>query len=284
MKKFILLLICLCCLTTSIFAEFAPNLGFGIKFNNPSTGIEIYAKDGNSYNLIEWGGLESTPSFAIDFDFEWYLDDSPIYFGIATELDLGSMFSGKTGFKLGYYNDYINLFCKIGASSLIATMDTTEDVYWSRWRGDSSYKIDSFTFYGIGVNFGLGLDIHPSKGPFFIRLSYDHEIYNPDCEVETSKFTDYIESKDIYGDTDFHNRAFTISIGWQFRRKNIIKEDAQIRIRQISFKYVDVPTITDDDLLLMVSDAIINKGIKVIEKPRFENEEELDKVEDDLVQ
>ena len=214
MKKFILLLTFLL-LTTSIFADFAPNLGFGVKLNNPSTGIEIYAKDGNSYNLIDWGGLKSTPSFAIDFDFEWYYN-SPIYFGIATELDLGYFFSGKTGFKLGCYNDYINLFCKVGVSSLIARMDTTENVYLS------SSKIDSFTFYDVGVNFGLGLDLHPDKGPFFIRLSYDHEIYNPDFEVKTSKYTDYIKSSDIYGDTDFHNRAFTISIGWQFRRKRIL--------------------------------------------------------------
>jgi hypothetical protein len=269
MKKFILLLIC-CCLTASIFAEFAPSLGFGVKINNPSTGIEMYTNSGNSYNLIEWGGLESTPSFAIDFDFEWYLDDNPIYFGIATELDLGLMSSGKTGFKLGYYNDYINLFCKVGASSFIATMDTTKDVYWSRWSGDSYSKIDSFTFYDVGVNFGLGLDIHPSKGPFFIRLSYDHEIYNPDLEIKTLKFTDYIGTSDIYGDTDFHNRSFTIAVGWQFRRKNIVKEVVPIKedvpkdkpgeVREASFKYVDVPTLTYNDLFSMIRDALFEKG------------------------
>jgi len=273
MKKFILLLTCFFCLSTSVFADFAPSLGFGVKVNNPSTGIEIYTNSGNSYNLIEWGGLKSTPSFAIDFDFEWYSCDNPIYFGIATDTDLGSMLSCKTGFKLGYYNNYINLFCKVGASGFIATMDTTKDVYWSRWSGDSYSKIDSFTFYDVGVNFGLGLDIHPSKGPFFIRLSYDHEIYTPDLEINTSKFTDYIGTSDIYGDTDFHNRAFTISIGWQFRRKNIVKEvvpedkKSSEKVLEASFKYVDVPTLTYNDLFSMIRDALFEKGIITIGEP-----------------
>jgi hypothetical protein len=270
--------------------NFAPSLGYGIKFNNPSTGIEVHTNSGNSYSLIKWAGLESTPNFvAIDFDFEWYDSEHPFYFGIATGLDLGSMLSSNTSFKLGIYNNYINLFCKVGASGLIARMNATENVRYRKSDYGDYYQIDSITFYGIGYNFGIGLDLHPTKGPFFIRLSYDHEIYNPDFEIKTSKFTDYIESKDWYGDHDFHNRAFSISIGWQFRRKNIIKEDtpedknSQENVRQISFNYVDTPLITDSNLLLMVSDALTEKGVRVIGKPFFTNEEKLDKIEDTLM-
>lgn len=125
-------------------------------------------------------------------------------------------------------------------------MDTSEDVYWDY------NKIDYFKFNDVGINLGIGLDIHPDKDAFFIRLSYDHEIYNPDIEVKTEKRTYYVDSDDIYGDTDFHNRAFTIAIGWQFRRKNIVKNDTQVpenkpqeELQEISFNYVDIPTMED---------------------------------------
>ena len=225
MKKFILLLTCFFCLSTSIFAEFAPKLNWGAKFNFPSTGIQVYTTDDEEYDIIDFAGLKSTPSFAIGFDFEWYHTDYPIYGGISVDLGLGKIFSSGTGFKFGYYNNYINLFCKVGPSFLIAEMDASENVKW-RYDGDSS-EIESINFYGIGFNFGLGIDLHPSKGPFFIRFFYDHEICNPDVEIKTQKFTLYINSSDIIGDTDFHNRSFTISVGWQFRRKNIVKEDVQ---------------------------------------------------------
>jgi len=268
MKKFILLLTCFFCLSTSVFAEFAPNLAYGVKFNNTSTGIHVYP---SGDNLIEWAGLESNPSFDINFDFEWYHKDLPIYGGISVNLDLGDIISSGTGFKFGFYNNYINLFCKAGFSYLEAEMSPSENVGW-RYNGDSS-KIDSFTFSGFGFNLGIGLDLHPFKESFFIRLSYNHEIYNPDLEIKTQKFTIYTDSKDIIGDNDFHNRSFTISVGWQFRRKNIVKEvvpedkKSSENVLEASFKFADVPTMTYSDLYSIILDALFEKGITTIEEP-----------------
>lgn len=291
MKKFILLLTCFCCLTTSVFADlnFSPSLSAGFKTDNLSTGIEVYANDKKSYNLIKWAGLKNKPSAAIDFDLEWYNNDNPIYFGLTTGLSAGGVFSFAENFKLGYYNNYINLFCKIGASAFAAKMTASESVKMGDKNNYNYYEIETITFYDVGFSLGIGLDLHPTKGPFFVRLSYNHEIYNPDWEIKTTKFTKKYKSLEWSGDTDFHNRSFTIAIGWQFRRKNIVKEDtledknSPENVRQISFNYVDNTLITDSNLLLMVSDSLTEKGIRVIGKPFFTNEEKLDKIEDTLM-
>ena len=250
MKKFILLLICFFCLTTSVFAEglkFSPSISSGFKVDNLSTGIKVFTNDGNSYNLIKWAGLKNKPSAAIDLDLEWYDNDLPFYFGFTTGLSAGGVFSFAENFKLGLYNNYINLFCKIGASAFYAKMTVSEPVELGDKNNYNYYEIESVTFYDIGFNLGIGLDLHPTKGPFFIRLSYNHEIYNPDWEMKTSKFTKKYKSLEWAGDTDFHNRSFTIAVGWQFKRKNIVKEDVPKdkkfsgEVRQISFNYVDVP-------------------------------------------
>ena len=229
MKKIILLSICFFCLLTSIFAESlngAPSLSGGIKFNGLSTEIQVTTVNGNQYNLIDWAGLKDSNSFAIDFNYEWYCSNYPIYFGIAVDLDVGNIATLDPGFKIGYYNDYINLFCKLGISVLAAEMDATNDVYWSK-NGNDYYKIDSFCFNGGGYNFGFGLDVHLNRKPFFIRLAYDYEnCNNPDIEIKTSSFTQKIKSSDIPGDTDFSNSSFTIAIGWQFKRKNIVAYDS----------------------------------------------------------
>lgn len=237
MKKFILLLTCFFCLSTSVFAEnlnFASSLSGGFKADNLSTGIEVRTKSGNSYNLIKWAGLKNKSSAAIDFDLEWYDSEHPFYFGLTTGLSAGGVFSFAENFKLGYYNNYINLFCKIGASAFVAKMTASEPVKWSK--NYDYYEIETITFYDVGFNLGIGLDLHPTKGPFFIRLSYNHEIYNPDWEVKTSKFTEKIKSLEWAGDTDFHNRSFTIAIGWQFGRKNLIKENVPIENEENTVK------------------------------------------------
>lgn len=237
MKKFILLLTCFFCLSTSIFAEnlnFASSLSGGFKADNLSTGIEVYTQSGNSYNLIKWAGLKNKPSAAIDFDLEWYDNDYPFYIGFTTGLSAGGVFSFAENLKLGYYNNYVNLFCKIGATAFYAKMDTSEPV--KLYKNYNYYEIESITFHDIGFNLGIGLDLHPTKGPFFIRLLYNHEIYTPDLEKKTSKFTEKVKSEEIYGDNDFHNRSFTIAIGWQFGRKNIIKENVPIENEEDTVK------------------------------------------------
>lgn len=167
MKKFILLLTCFFCLSTSVFAEnlnFSRSISAGFKVDSLSTGIEVYTKSGNSYNLIKWAGLKNKPSAAIDFDLEWYYNDRPLYFGFTTGLSAGGVFSFAENFKLGYYNNYINLFCKIGASAFYAKMDASEPVEWNKKY--DYYEIESITFYDIGFNLGIGLDLHPTKGLF----------------------------------------------------------------------------------------------------------------------
>ena len=228
MKKIILLSICFFCLLTSTFAgslNGAPSISGGIKFNNLSTDIQVTTASGKQYNLIDWAGLKDSNSFAIDFNYEWYHSNHPIYFGIAVDLDVGNITTFDPGFKIGYYNDYINLFCKLGISGLAAEIDATNTVYWSK-NGKDYYKIDSISFNGGGYNFGLGLDVHLNKKPFFIRLSYDYENYNPDIEINASGFTEKTKSSDIKGDTNFSNTSFTIAVGWQFKRKNIVAYDS----------------------------------------------------------
>lgn len=110
-------------------------------------------------------------------------------------------------------------------------MDASEPVKWDKKY--DYYEIESITFYDIGFNLGIGLDLHPTKGPFFVRLSYNHEFYSPDWGVKTSKFTEWIESDEWYGDNDFHNHSFTISVGWQSGRKNIVKENVLSRMKKI---------------------------------------------------
>lgn len=238
MKKFILLLTCFFCLSTSVFANlnFSPSLSTGFKTDNLSTGIEVYANDKKSYNLIKWAGLKNKPSAAIDFDLEWYYNDHPFYFGLTTGLSAGGVFSFAENFKLGYYNNYINLFCKIGASAFVVKMTTSEPVKIGDKNNYNYYEIETITFHDVGFNLGIGLDLHPTKGPFFIRLSYNHEIYNPDWEVKTSKFTKKYKSLEWPGDTDFHNRSFTIAVGWQFGRKNIVKENVPIENEEDTVK------------------------------------------------
>ena len=223
MKKFILLPICFFCLLTSIFAESingALSLSGGIKFNSLSTEIPVNTNNGHQYNLIDWAGLESSPSFAIGLSYEWYSSDYPIYVGIVADFGVGDITTFDPGIKMGYYNNYINLFCKVGFSNITAEMDATNDVYWSK-NGDIS-KIDSFCFTDLGYNFGLGLDVHPSRKPFFIRLAYDYEDFSPDIEMKTSSFTERWKSEDIRGDNGLSNSSFTIAVGWQFKRKNIV--------------------------------------------------------------
>ena len=194
----------------------ALSLSCGSKFNNPSTEIQVTTNDDTKHNLIDWAGLESGRSFAIDLNLEYYCSNHPIYYGAAIDLDVGDVTTGCTGFKIGYYNRYINLFCKAGISSLVAEMDASKEVEYSY------HKIDSISFEGYGYNLGLGLDIHPGMSPIFIRLSYDYENYKPDLEIKTSGFTERIKSYDIIGSSGFSNSSFTIAIGYQFRRKNIV--------------------------------------------------------------
>lgn len=212
---------------TSIFAKSlngAPSLSGGIKFNSLSTEIQVITTNGQ-YNLIDWAGLEDSPSFALDFNYEWYSSNYPIYFGVAIDLDVGDITTVDPGFKIGYYNDYINLFCKVGISGFAAEMDASKDVYYQKNGG--IYKIDSFHFNGVGYNFGLGLDVHLNRKPLFIRLAYDYEdCDNPDIEIKTSSFTQKIKASDVSRDTDFSNCSFTIAIGWQFKRKNIVAYDS----------------------------------------------------------
>ena len=199
----------------------------GIKFNSLSTEIQVTENNGYQYNLIDWAGLESSPSFAISLNYEWYSSDYPIYFGIVADFGVGNITTFNPGIKMGYYNDYINLFCKVGFSSITAEMDATKDVSYRRNKNDAYSKIDSFCFTDVGYNFGLGLDVHPKKKPIFIRLAYDYENYsNPNIEIKTSSFTQRFKSSDISKDTDLSNSSFTITIGWQFKRKNIVAYDS----------------------------------------------------------
>lgn len=170
--------------------------------------------------MIDWAELKSAPSVAIDFDYEWYHDVYPVYFGIATDLDIGSINTFGLGFKVGYYNNYINLFCKLGILGLVAEMDAGRYVYWEV--DYTKYKINSFGFNGVGFNFGLGLDIHPSKKPVFVRVAYNYEVCRPNLEIITSDFAEKINSSDIVGKKDFSNNSFTISVGWQFGRAKIL--------------------------------------------------------------
>lgn len=225
MKKLFFCLL-ISCLITSTFAQNlkgVPSLSCGIKFNNPSTKLAIYANDDNWHNLIDWAGLESAPSVAIDFDYEWYHNNYPVYFGIVTDLDIGNINVFGLGFKTGYYNKYVNLFFKLGLSGLIAKMDAGRNVRWSIDGGNNYYKINSVGFNGISYNFGFGLDVHPSKKPFFVRLAYSYEsCIKPNVKINTSQFTDKWKSSDINGGTNFSNNSFTISVGWQFGRTKIL--------------------------------------------------------------
>lgn len=54
--------------------------------------------------------------------------------------------------------------------------------------------------------------------------------------MKTSKFTEWIESDEWYGDNDFHNHSFTISVGWQSGRKNIVKENVPIENEEDTVK------------------------------------------------
>lgn len=224
MKKKLALFTLSIFLTVGAFAQNlkgVPSLSCGIKFNNPSTELAIYANDDNWHNLIDWAGLESAPSVAIDFDYEWYHNNYPVYFGIVTDLDIGNINVFGLGFKTGYYNKYVNLFFKLGLSGLIAKMDASKEVRWSRDGGSNYYKINSVGFNSVGWNFGLGLDIHPSKKPIFIRLAYNCEMYKPDLKINTSDFTEKFKSSEM-NKGSFSNNSFTISIGWQFGRTKIL--------------------------------------------------------------
>lgn len=228
MKKFILLPICFFCLLTSIFAESvngALSLSGGIKFNSLSTEIQV-PDHGYQYNLIDYAGLKDSPSFAISLNYEWYSSDYPIYFGIVADFGVGDITTFSPGIKMGYYNNYINLFCKVGFSSITAEMDATNDVFHSK-NGSDYVKVDSFCFTDVGCNFGLGLDVHPKKKPFFIRLAYDYEDFsNPNIEIKTPYYTERFKASDFSKDTGFSNSSFTIAVGWQFKRKNIVAYDS----------------------------------------------------------
>lgn len=228
MKKFILLPICFFCLLTSIFAESingALSLSGGIKFNSLSTEIQVITNNGYQYNLIDWAGLKDSPSFAISLNYEWYSSDYPIYVGIVADLGVGDITTVGPGIKMGYYNNYINLFCKVGFSCLSAEIDASKGVYC--WGNGVVNKIDSIKFDSAGFNFGFGLDVHPNRKPFFIRLAYDYEDFsNPNIEIKTPNYTERIKSRDIQGDTGFSNSSFTIAVGWQFKRKNIVAYDS----------------------------------------------------------
>lgn len=72
MKKLTLFILSIF-LTIGAFAQNlkgVPSLSCGIKFNNPSTKIQVLANDDHWYNLIDWAELKSAPSVAIDFDYE----------------------------------------------------------------------------------------------------------------------------------------------------------------------------------------------------------------------
>lgn len=228
MKKLLSILIITLTVGFTAFAgnlKGAPSISGGIKFNNSSTELGVYANDGNWYNWIDWAGLESTPSVAIDFDYDWYSTNKPVYFGIGINSDIGSINSFGLGFKVGYYNDYINLFLNSGISYIIAELNATKHV---NYRVDSYYdysKVNSLGFNGIGYYFGFGLDIHPYGKPFFIRLTYSYEdCIKPDETVKTSQYTKKWSSSDVDGGTSYSNNSFSISVGWQFGRNKLLKD------------------------------------------------------------